>query len=318
MTGTGIQRIASPNGCFYRSNEYGENGTTEYNGMEFGETTTYDKTAGTAQDTAFCVVTIDLDESMVYADHYGAGYDRAVSFDGTVSTSYSVTYSLTNVTSSSSVSEVASGEPYSTTLNPKSGYELSKVTVTMGGVDITSSSYLASKVTIGSVTDSVMITAVAVEPGTDEPDVPYHNLVSSSLASGGGSVYNVTGYKDGYRLNSSGAEAELANATITGFIPYNGEVVRVYGSTRDGSESGQYLVAYDSNFKHIYSLAPTNSSAAGLSYQKVNGKYLLTYDVSKETTSTIKSNFESAAYIRASCAGCKGADLIVTLDEPIE
>ena len=78
LEGTSIPRFAIPNACFYRSNEYGENGATEYNGMEFGETTTYSKTAGTANDTAFCVVTLDLDNLVAYADRYGAGYDRVV------------------------------------------------------------------------------------------------------------------------------------------------------------------------------------------------------------------------------------------------
>lgn len=82
VTGTDIPRFAIPNGCFYRANEYGENDSTEYNGMEFGEETTYGKTAGTAEDTAFCVVTIDLDGLVAYADHYGAGYDREITLPG--------------------------------------------------------------------------------------------------------------------------------------------------------------------------------------------------------------------------------------------
>ncbi|MBQ8752790.1 MAG: metallophosphoesterase [Clostridia bacterium] len=37
---------------------------------------TYVKTAGTAESTAFCVITVDRAECKLYADHYGAGYDR--------------------------------------------------------------------------------------------------------------------------------------------------------------------------------------------------------------------------------------------------
>lgn len=79
LAGTNIPRLAVPNMCFYRNNEYGQNGRPENGeGIEFGEEITYEKVAGTAQDTAFCVVTIDREAGAIFADHYGAGYDRAV------------------------------------------------------------------------------------------------------------------------------------------------------------------------------------------------------------------------------------------------
>lgn len=80
LTGTTIPRICIPNIDFYRTNEYGENDTGEGTGgyIEYGEETSYEKTADTAEDTAFCVVTIDLEAGKLYADHYGAGYDRVV------------------------------------------------------------------------------------------------------------------------------------------------------------------------------------------------------------------------------------------------
>lgn len=79
-TPIGIKRITIPNACFGRNNEYGVNGGTEYYGIEFGETVTYEKTAGTEKDTAFCVVTIDMVKHRIYLDCYGAGYDRIVEY----------------------------------------------------------------------------------------------------------------------------------------------------------------------------------------------------------------------------------------------
>ena len=38
---------------------------------------TYTKTQGTEESTAFCVITIDRENGKIYADHYGAGYDRS-------------------------------------------------------------------------------------------------------------------------------------------------------------------------------------------------------------------------------------------------
>lgn len=80
LTGTTIPRLCIPNIDFYRTNEYGENDTGEGTDgyIEYGEEVSYEKTAGTGEDTAFCVITIDLKTGKLYADHYGAGYDREI------------------------------------------------------------------------------------------------------------------------------------------------------------------------------------------------------------------------------------------------
>ena len=81
-SGTGteynIWRVATPNMCFARNNEYGTNGNTEYYGIEFGETTTYSKTANSAKDTAFVVNVCNPSQQKVYSFCYGAGYDREI------------------------------------------------------------------------------------------------------------------------------------------------------------------------------------------------------------------------------------------------
>ena len=79
-------------------------------------------------------------------------------------TYYSVTYSLSHVTSSTSTASVAQGSSFAATLSAASGYTLSSVTIKMGGADITSSAYNASTrvVSIASVTGNVTITATAV------------------------------------------------------------------------------------------------------------------------------------------------------------
>ena len=80
--GTGVaydvKRIAVPNMCFVRNNEYGSNTGPEYYGIEFGESQTYNKTADSGKDTALCVMVVNPSEQKVYAICYGAGYDREV------------------------------------------------------------------------------------------------------------------------------------------------------------------------------------------------------------------------------------------------
>lgn len=73
-----VWRVATPNMCFARNNEYGENGNTEYYGIEFGEEMTYNKTANSAKDTAFVVNVINPSEEKIHSFCYGAGYDREI------------------------------------------------------------------------------------------------------------------------------------------------------------------------------------------------------------------------------------------------
>lgn len=81
-SGTGVaynvRRVAIPNMCFVRNNEYGQNGQYEYYNIEFGETQTYNKTADSGKDTALCVCVVNPSEQKIYAICYGAGYDREV------------------------------------------------------------------------------------------------------------------------------------------------------------------------------------------------------------------------------------------------
>lgn len=80
------------------------------------------------------------------------------------SVNFAIDGALTNVTSS--VPLPTSVEPngsFTTTLSANTSCILNQVSVTMGGVDITSTAYSNGVVTIAEVTDEVVITAVAIE-----------------------------------------------------------------------------------------------------------------------------------------------------------
>ena len=47
---------------------------------ESSDGNTYSKTDGTAEGTAFCVITVDRKNDTIFADHYGAGFDRQWEF----------------------------------------------------------------------------------------------------------------------------------------------------------------------------------------------------------------------------------------------
>lgn len=317
ITGTDVYRIAIPNACYGRENEYGKNGTAENSeGTEFGETETYSKTANTAEDTAFCVVTIDLEAGKVYADHYGAGYSRVIAVDGSVIETHDVTNELTNVSNSSIVASVSNEASYVGNLTADSGYVIDSVTITMGGVDITDTAYSDGRISIASVTGDVVITATAVVSSSGDDDsgddtggeVTTANLVPSSIDTDG-SVYNGTGYKSGYRLNSSASVVESAGSIVSGFIPYSGEVIQVCGANDSAAGySGNYLNLYDSNFNLLFAGYISQWATYGATWAYLDGKYALTIDPAAITNETVLGHLASTAYIRASLGVVASAD----------
>lgn len=174
------------------------------------------RTAGTTLEQCFDVITVDRTNKMLYFDRIGAGSSRALPYYQ--QPTYTVTYSLTDVTSSNGAASAQGGTSYTTILTAASGKEISTVTVTMGGTDITATAYSGGVVSIASVTGNVTITASAA---SSKPT--WTNLVPTSLATNG-SVYNSVGYKDGKYLSNTTATLEGgndANFTLTGRIPYS-------------------------------------------------------------------------------------------------
>lgn len=102
------------------------------------------------------------DEDTVYLVEGSSGSD-------VVTTTYSITNNLTNCTSNNSSVSVSENSSYSATITANSGYNLSSVSVTMGGNDITSDVYSNGNISISSVTGNIVITATAT---SSSPIVP--------------------------------------------------------------------------------------------------------------------------------------------------
>ena len=101
-------------------------------------------------------------------------------------TYYSVTNNLTNCASSNSATQVAEGEGYSASIAVNSGYELSSVTVTMGGVDVTGDVWVSTtNIYIASVTGDVVITAVAEEKAGEAEPTNFFNVSGDGFVDGG-------------------------------------------------------------------------------------------------------------------------------------
>ena len=208
----------------------------------------------------------------------------------------SITYALTNAASSNTVSIVNDGDSYTTTLSANSGYALSSVTVTMGGIDITDSIYNADTgtVSIPAVTGNVVITAAAVVSRTD---------VLRQSVSFDGTLYNGgTGYKSGYRLNSGGNEAAASGVYCSGFIPMvSTQTIEFEGIELPAASSvgnNYYTIHfYDSTFTRIaksqyqaHDVFHTSSIGSGTT--DGSGNYIKTFK---------PTGVSGLAYIRFSC-----------------
>ena len=106
--------------------------------------------------------------------------------------SYAIINTLTNCTTNNAVTSVTDGDSYTATLTAADGYALNSVVVTMGGIDITSTAYSGSVITIASVTGDVSIvaTAVAAESGGGETIV---NLFDKSTMVVSGALVGANG-----------------------------------------------------------------------------------------------------------------------------
>ena len=296
-------KVAMPNACFYRNNA---SASATFWGITYGDPTAYDKTAGTAKDTAFTVNVLNPSDQALHSFCYGAGKDRTIGYAATVYRS--ITATLSHVQSSNAAVSVEDGAAYTATLIAEGGYTLGAVTVKMGGVDITSTAYTASTgvISIASVTGDVVITATATK------DVTYTNLVPTAVDSTGASAP----YTDGKYLGSSGAASDMSGFVTTGFIPFDGAAVHTYRIAGDGIAWNTYgcRVAW---YNADYSL-----KGSVISYEKLSSSIYYPTKVEDAAAAAAFSTDENvappngAAFFRVSAKG-SGANLIITLDQEI-
>lgn len=76
----------------------------------------------------------------------------------TLPQTFTITNNLTNATNTNALQRITENSSYNAVLKPDVGYSLDKVTVTMGGTDITSSSFAGSTIVINKVTGDIIIT----------------------------------------------------------------------------------------------------------------------------------------------------------------
>ena len=181
-----------------------------------------------------------------------------------------ITNNLTNVTNSNEATAVNSGTAYTATLTPAEGMAMQTATVTMGGVDVTSTVYSNGTISIPSVTGNIVITAVA-----ESVIETYTPTLTAGFITANGVVHDSTSYhytsvipcRAGDKVygtceNSSypGLTVHYIRSRFTTAFDGNGTVIESAGSDTqaDFSQSNPFIVptgVYGVTFSIVNALA---------------------------------------------------------------
>lgn len=130
---------------------------------------------------------------------------------------------LTNCSNSNTSISVDIGASYVGTLTADEGYEMDSITVTMGGVDVTSTVVAGDVITIASVSGNVSITAVAISTA-ESGLVHYWNLKTGSLVDTIDGETELT--LDGSASIASGTGVTVSAKTDGVTVPFDSTIVK--------------------------------------------------------------------------------------------
>ena len=177
------------------------------------------------------------------------------------------------------------------------------MTVTMGGVDITSTAYSNGVISISSVTGNLVISAYAA------PAAATYTNVLPTATDTDGSIYNGKGWKENTYI--SGGNAATKNGTYTsGFIAAEvGDTLYFKNVGIKNSQDGHRVAFYNSDKSYIILTKTNNTGFTGFTYGSDGNIVSLKIPGGSTTNGT--------AFIRF-CGDYIGDDSIVTNGEPIE
>lgn len=150
----------------------------------------------------------------------------------------------------------------------------------------------------------------------------YINMVPLSINSDG-TIYNGTGYQDGYRLSSSGAAKTEPDSVVSGFIPVSsGDVIRLAGVKFSSGYKWCYVDFYDESFNFVCGGGTQDTDTGVLTNFYPNNTFFNQYasvDCTKEDSAyafAVSLLTEDIKYFRLNGVG-NGANMIVTVNEEI-
>lgn len=305
-----VWRVAIPNMCFSRNNEHGKNNAPEYYGIEFGEDTTYNKTANSVNDTAFVVNVVNPSEDKIYSFCFGAGYDREI-FTGIQ------TIAVTGVTLNASSGELTVG-----------GEATLVATVLPETASNKAVTWSSSKPAVASVNNGVVkalaegtatITATTVDGGFTASYALTVKKVQPAVVD----LISTYGYADNTRLSTSAGNEKAENGYVTiGHttpIPVdkttypNGATIRVTGAVNcagdvwGGTENGAYSAWV------LYTTGGTQfSQSSYIKTGSADAVGAITVDADKKGFTLVLASLTAPRYLKF-CVRGTGAAITATL-----
>ena len=228
--------------------------------------------------------------------YYPKDMANAISSISGSGTAYTITKNLIDgVTIDNSISTISENASYIANITTNKAIN---VTITMGGSDV-SSYYKDGTITIPKVTGDIVITIVAEQ---------YVNQIPISKDASG-NTYNTTGYKEGYRLNSSANETEMSGYFITGYIPFTlGKTIMV--DKFSGSESSNGGIwFFDSNHSVLSGYRVARMITDGVLVKGETMTFVPSETVHDGGSGNMK-DITNSAYIRLSIQGSNPSEAI--------
>ena len=328
--GNKITYICIPNAVPGRENPYTTN--ENYNEVdEDGNSVSYPKTTGTADDTSFNVIIIDRNNEKIHAICYGAGYDRTISYMKEIIT-YNITTNLINCTAGlDNTTTIQTNETVQLTFNENNGYLFSDSVVVSGATYTWDKS--TGALTLSYPTSEVNVIITATEKITETPVEPTNQIPISTDTDG--SIYNGIGYKVDTYLSSSGSISSKTDCVTTGFIPISGtssitgdtfnsvgqQVVYLYNIEASPSDSKTRFAFYDESknmiaIQYISGFKLDNIGYIDIRYELNEDGYISLLDIGNATYSYKTNNGKEAKFFRICAPGIDG-DSIITVNEKI-
>lgn len=243
---------------------------------------------------------------------------RAAMIDGTPETlnptvsSCTVSRTLTSCTATGADS-VAMYQPYQASIAPNDGCTLERVTVTMGGLDVTAAVYTEESypnnrgvIRIERATGNIVITASAAADPSKINQIPISQDEN-------GNTYNTTGYKTGYKLKSSGAESAYSGYVVTGYMPFTiGQ--EIYVDKFDGTEASNGGLYF---YNDVHTCIAVHRCGAMISAGELVAGETLTYTPPAtiyDDGSGGNKDISTAAYIRLSIKSSTPGSLVCRIN----
>jgi hypothetical protein len=210
---------------------------------------------------------------------------------------YSVTKNLTQCSIDNSTTEVIEGNSYSATITANDGYELSSVSVTMGGSAVSVS---GGNINIASVTGNIVITAVAEEIAVAEP---------TNLFVVGGDGYILNGRCSGNGQNRTDSDGYI----VSNYIKVeNGDTLYIKNaSVSESSNAGSGIKTTNGN---TVGLVPKNSADI-TNYSVSNG--ITQFTINRADADYIRICFVISPSTALTNSDVTNEGIIITVNEPL-